>query len=168
MRVKNMITIRQGLTEGQAEFWLMRRGDAEVCGRPMRLEDFTDNWNKPRPDYARYHWGVNLLESCPFDGSGVWYHLQALWAKGRFARFAHGSLNLNNITKRGILDRHIFTEQVYVQLPPKRVILEGKSYFLEPDGAIGFESEPLVITNRTAAALRNVSDDLEDILHDVP
>ena len=167
MRVKNMVTIRQGLTEGQAEFWLMRRGDARVCGRPMRLEDFKDIWGKPRPDYAQYHWGVNLLESCPFDGSGVWYHLQALWAMRRFERFAHGSLPINNICKRDILDRHIFTESVRVKLPPRRTIIDGRSYWLEPDGTIGSESEPVIIDGRTAAALRKASDDLEDILHDV-
>lgn len=164
MRVKNLITIKQGLGEGQAVFWLMRRGDAKVCGRPMLLKDFTDTWNEPRPDYALYHWGVNLLPSCPFDVQGVYNHCQALWAMRRFWRQAHGSLNLKNITKRGILDRHLFTDTVRVQLPARRTVIPGGSYWLEPDGSRDFISETRVIDSRTLQRLQKAADELGDML----
>ena len=145
MRVKDLITIKQGLGEGQAEFWLMRRGDGSVCGRPMWLEDFKDTWGEPKPDYALYHWGVNLRPSCHLEPEQVFWQLQAVWCSGIFDRWSHGSLNLKNITKDSILRQELPSEMVRVQLPPRRVVLGGDSYWLYPDGHRGTVHRSVIV-----------------------
>ena len=153
MRVKHLITIKQGLGEGQAEFWLMRRGDGSVCGRPMWLNDFKDTWGEPQPEYSRYHWGVNLQPSCHLEPEQVFWKLQAVWCSGIFDRWSHGSLNLHNITRDSILRQELPSDLVRVQLPPRRVVLVGDSYWLYPDGTRGTVHRSVIVDEADLLAL---------------
>ena len=134
MRYKHLIQIRTGLSDDQADFYLMRRGCSTVVGRPM------DAW-----EHSHHHWGVTVLPGYTVDH--VRRMLEYSWCAGHFRRQAVGTLNLKHICKRNLLGVEAPTEgTVTVQLPPKRILWPQRAYKLHPDGTTSDETEYTAIT----------------------
>ena len=136
MRYKHLIQIRTGLSDDQADFYLMRRGCETVVGRPM------DAW-----EHSHHHWGVTVRPGISFTVDHVRRMLEYTWCAGHFRRQAVGTLNLKHICKRDLLGVEAPTEgTVTVQLPPKRILWPQRSYKLHTDGTTSEETDYTAIT----------------------
>ena len=136
MRYKELIQIRTGLRDDQADFYLMRRASSHNIGRPM------DAW-----EHSHHHWGVTVSPGGSYTVDHVRRMLEFTWTAGHFRRYACGSLNLKHLRKQDLLSIEAPTEAtVTVQLPPKRILWPQRAYKLHPDGSVSDETEYTAIT----------------------
>ena len=134
MRYKHLIEIRTGLSDDQADFYLMRRASSHNIGRPM------DAW-----EHSHHHWGVTVLPGRTVDH--VRRMLEYTWTAGHFRPYALGTLNLKHLRKRDLLAIEAPTEAtVTVQLPPRRILWPQRAYKLHPAGTTSDETEYTAIT----------------------
>ena len=73
----------------EADFWLIRKGNEKVVGKPTKEFD---------PERI----GVKVIQTDILDPQYLYYVFMYLQGSGKFIPFAHGTLKLKNISIRDI------------------------------------------------------------------
>jgi choline kinase len=73
----------------EADFWLIRKGNEKVVGKPTK-------------EFDSERIGVKVIQRDVFDPMYVYYMFMGLQQGGKFIPLAHGSLRLKNISIRDI------------------------------------------------------------------
>ena len=73
----------------EADFWLIRKGNEQVVG-------------KPRKEFDSERIGVKVVQTDVLDPQYLYYVFIHLQGSGKFIPLAHGSLRLKNISIRDI------------------------------------------------------------------
>lgn len=73
----------------EADFWLIRKGNEKVVGKPTKEFD---------PERI----GVKVIQTDILDPQYLYYVFMHLQESGKFIPFAHGTLKLKNISIRDI------------------------------------------------------------------
>jgi len=73
----------------EADFWLIRKGNEQVVGKPTK-------------EFDSERIGVKVIQRDVFDPMYVYYVFMSLQQGGKFIPLAHGTLRLKNISIRDI------------------------------------------------------------------
>lgn len=89
MRLGDLISVE--LDNPKADFWVVRRGSADMVGTPTRK-------------FSKESYGITVKDRERLDSDFLFYMFQYVASQGYFKARARGSLQLVNITRNHITD----------------------------------------------------------------